>query len=166
MHRRERWLLYLLLSRYAPLQPKEWWRPSVAFQIESLISSTWPRYELYVERCEPRYLSLTCEITSPFLFFPSAPRSPKTDLHHPLPQKAGPCPRWFPRRPPRPPRARRRLLLAPRPDPNEPRRRPGSSPRRSPRSWKRARNPSSPPAPRRKRVNRQFINIYNSKNKI
>lgn len=83
----------------------------------------------------------------------SAPRSPKTDLRRPPPPKAGPCPPWCLQRPPRPRQARRRLLLAPRPDPREPRLQPGCSRRRSLRSPEtRHTNPSSPASHRRKRV--------------
>lgn len=138
---RKRWLPASPPLMLHPLTAEESWRASVEFQIDSLISSTWPSYGLYVVHREPYYLLpallwnvIFCAANSLSPLFSPAPRSPKTDLHHPPPPKAGHCPPWCLQRPPRPSRARRRLLLAPRPDPNEPRRPPGYSPRRSLRS--------------------------------
>lgn len=102
------------------------------------------------------------DVTSPQTVFellrhllPTAPRSPRTGLCLPPPLKAGRCPRWCLPPPPRlpPGRRRRRRPPAPRPDPNGPRRRPGSSLRRWRRStWRKSWTSSSPPAPRRRRV--------------
>ena len=92
MHRRERWLLYLLLSRYTPLQPKN--DGDRVWSFRSSRSSTWPRYELYVEHCEPRYLSLRCcEITSPFSSLsPQHPKAQKQTSITRCPKKPAPVP--------------------------------------------------------------------------